>query len=91
MSEMSTELHIASIVVYAAPARAATVADAVGAVPDARVHARANGKLVVTLEAPDAEHMTASIESIRRIAGVLSVVLVYQCADSLESMNEEMP
>ncbi len=35
--------------------------------------------------------MTAGIDAIRRIAGVLSVVLVYQCADSLEAMNEEMP
>ena len=88
---MSGELHIASLVVYAAPARATTVADAVRAVPDARVHSSTNCKLVVTLEAPDSERMTTHIESIRRTAGVLSVVLVYQCADSLESMNEEMP
>jgi nitrate reductase NapD len=86
------ELHIASLVVHTTPRRMATVAAAIAALPNALVHASStNGKLVVTLEAPDAEHMTANIESIRRIAGVLSVVLVYQCADSLESMNEEMP
>jgi periplasmic nitrate reductase NapD len=92
MSAMPAQLHIASIVVHAAPARAATVAEAVAAVPDARIHATsANGKVVVTLEAPNLERMTSDIESIRRIAGVLSVVLVYQCADTLEAMNQEMP
>ena len=89
---MTEEVHITSLVVYAAPARVAAVAQAIGALPEARVHAVSEaGKLVVTLETPDAQRMTAGIDAIRRITGVLSVVLVYQCADTLEAMNEEMP
>jgi nitrate reductase NapD len=86
------ELHIASLVVHAAPRRIESVATAVTALPGALVHASsANGKLVVTLEAPTAEEITARVSSIQRIDGVLSAALVYQCADSLDAMNEEIP
>ena len=92
MTAAPEELHIASVVVYAAPARGESVAAAVREVPEARLHgSTAGGKLVVTLEAGSAGEMTERIDSLRRIAGVLSVALVYQCADSLEAMNEEMP
>lgn len=87
----SAELHIASLVVHAAPRRLDGIAGAVAALPGARVHASsANGKLVVTLEAPTAEEMAQSVSRIQRIDGVLSAALVYQCADSLDSMNEEV-
>ena len=85
------ELHIASLVVHTTPRRMATVAAAVAALPDALVHASSvNGKLVVTLEARTAEAMSALVASIQRVDGVLSAALVYQCADSLEAMNEEI-
>jgi nitrate reductase NapD len=85
------ELHIASLVVHSSPRRLQSVAEAVAALPGARVHASsARGKLVVTLEAPTAEAMTAAVASIQRLDGVLSAALVYQCADSLEAMNEEI-
>ena len=35
--------------------------------------------------------MTAGVTGIQRIDGVLSAALVYQCADSLDAMNEEIP
>lgn len=85
------ELHIASLVVHATPRRLDAVAAAVAALPDAAVHAADSaGKLVVTLEAPDAAAMSERVSAIQRIDGVLSAALVYQCADSLEAMNEEM-
>lgn len=87
----SAELHIASLVVHAAPRRLDGIAGAVAALPGARVHASsANGKLVVTLEAATAEEMAQAVSRIQRIDGVLSAALVYQCADSLEAMNEEV-
>ena len=56
------ELHIASLVVHAAPRRAARIAEAVAALPGAQVHAVApNGKLVVTLE----EEMYVAAEELR--------------------------
>jgi nitrate reductase NapD len=89
---VSPELHIASLVVHAAPRRLASVAEAVAALPGALVHTMSvNGKLVVTLEESSADAMSQTVSFIQRIDGVLSAALVYQCADSLDAMNEEIP
>lgn len=86
------ELHITSLVVHSTPRRRMSVAAAIDALPGAVVHATSeSGKLVVTLEAPTSDAMTAMVSSIQHSDGVLSVALVYQGADSLESMNEEVP
>lgn len=85
------ELHIAGLVVRAAPARVLAVEEAVRLLEGACVHASSPlGKLVVTLEAFSADEMTSSIGAIQRLPGVLSAALVYQCADSLDAMNEEV-
>ncbi len=85
------ELHIASLVVHAAPAQVLRVRQALAALPAAEVHAHsAAGKLVLTLEAPTGRAMSAHIDAIQQTEGVLSAVLVYQCADSLQTMNEEI-
>lgn len=86
------ELHVASLVVHALPRRQHLVAQALAALPSAEVHALAdNGKLVVTLEAPTAEAMSSLVAGIQRLDGVVTAALVYQCADSLDAMNEEVP
>lgn len=86
------ELHIASAVVHSTSKRAPRVAAAIAAMEGACVHATSPaGKLVVTLEAASAPAMTALVSAIQRIDGVLSAALVYQCADSLAAMNEEIP
>jgi nitrate reductase NapD len=84
------ELHIASLVVHCAPPRLDTVASAVARVGGAQVHGSADGKLVVTLEASTDDEMAGKVTDIQRIDGVLSATLVYQCADSLAAMNEEI-
>ena len=85
------ELHIASLVVHSAPRWLSSVAGAIGAMPGAVVHAcSSNGKLVVTLEALSAEDMSRQVSDIQHLNGVLSAALVYQCADSLDAMNEEI-
>ena len=35
--------------------------------------------------------MTARVADIQHIDGVLGAALVYQCVDSLDAMNEEIP
>jgi nitrate reductase NapD len=86
------ELHIASLVVHAAPDRLADVERALGGVAGSCVHASSPaGKLVVTLEQPTAEAMTDAVLAIQRLAGVLSASLVYQCSDTLQAMNQEIP
>lgn len=86
------ELHIASLVIHAAPSRVARVSAEVAELPGALVHAQAaSGKLVVTLEADSASAIAEAVSLIQHLDGVLSVALVYQCADSLAAMNEEIP
>lgn len=89
---MTPELHITSLVVHVVPGRVAGVDEALQRLPGAEVHARTGqGKLVVTLEAGSAAAMSERVLQIQRMAGVLSAALVYQCSDTLQAMNEEMP
>lgn len=86
------ELHITSLIVYAAPSRTAQIGVFINDLPAAQVHAQTDGgKLIVTLEAESNSAMTELISKVQHIDGVLSVALVYQCADSLHAMNEEVP
>jgi periplasmic nitrate reductase NapD len=88
----AAELHIASLVVHSTPRRLPSVSEAIAVLPGAQIHASsAQGKLVVTLEAPSSEAMTAAVARVQQVDGVLSAALVYQCADSLDAMNEEIP
>jgi periplasmic nitrate reductase NapD len=85
------ELHIASLVVYSTPRRAQSVADVLPGLCGAEVHAVSpEGKLVVTLEAATGAQMMDKIKQIQCTEGVLSAALVYQCADTLAAMNEEI-
>ena len=86
------ELHIASLVVHALPANLAAVQGALGEIAGAEVHAASPaGKLVVTLEQPSADAMTRTVVEVQRLPGVLAATLVWQGADTLEAMNEEIP
>ncbi|HET7793784.1 MAG TPA: chaperone NapD [Rhizobacter sp.] len=86
------ELHITSLVVHSTPRRAERVAAFVTTLPAAEVHAISpTGKLIVTLEAATGGEILDQIAAIQRTEGVLSATVVYQCADSLSAMNEEMP
>jgi nitrate reductase NapD len=89
---MSAELHITSLVVHSTPKRVQGVSDLIAAMPGAIVHAASPaGKLVVTLEAGTAGEILSQVNVIQRTDGVLSAALVYQCADSLDAMNQELP
>jgi nitrate reductase NapD len=84
------ELHIASLVVYSTPQRAQGVALQLAGMPGAEVHGTAGGKFVVTLEAASAAQMVDQVRHIQHTDGVLSAALVYQHADTLDAMNEEI-
>ena len=89
---MPQEVHISSLVVHATPARLQRVEEAVVLMPGAQVHGRSpNGKLVVTLDADSADEMLARVNQIQHTEGVLSAALVYQYADTVEAMNQEIP
>ncbi|HSI54837.1 MAG: chaperone NapD [Ramlibacter sp.] len=89
---MTEEVHISSLVVHTAPSRLQTIEDFITAMPGAQVHGSSpNGKLVVTLDAASADDMLAMVTRIQRADGVLSAALVYQYADTVEAMNQEIP
>lgn len=89
---MPEEVHIASLVIHAAPRRMQGIEEVIAGMPGARVHGRSpNGKFVVTLDAASADEMLSRIAALQRIDGVFSAALVYQCADTVEAMNEEIP
>jgi nitrate reductase NapD len=91
-AELPEEVHISSLVVHATPKRAQNIEQLIAAMPGARVHGGSpTGKLVVTLDASSTDEMLSRINAIQRVDGVLSATLVYQCADTLEAMNEVIP
>jgi nitrate reductase NapD len=88
---MSAEVHIAGIWIQARPEELRKVAESVSEMPGAKVHAvHAQGKVVVSLEAPDMLEIRASMDRMRGLAGVMTASLVYQHSEPLEVMNEEV-
>jgi periplasmic nitrate reductase NapD len=86
------ELHITSLVLHALPRHLQRIGRAIAQVPGAELHATGpTGKMVVTLEAPNARQIMARVADLQAIDGVISAVLVYQHAESLDTMNQEMP
>lgn len=89
---MEPEVHIAGVVVRARAEHASSVVHSLQGVAGAQVHALApDGRIVVTLEAADADTMTAQVQALHQLPHVLAATLVYQCADSARAMDETMP
>ncbi|MDT3672748.1 MAG: chaperone NapD [Aromatoleum sp.] len=86
----SAEVHIAGILVQARSADGARIADAVRALPGLEVPSVADGRLVIVAECANAREIVDRIDRIRALQGVLNVALVYQHAESLGAMEEEM-
>ena len=85
------EWHIAGVVVHAIPEQIEPVRQAIESMAGAEVHAvNAAGKLVVTLEAPSSRSISAHLEHMQRLAGVMAATLVYQHCEDMASMQEEM-
>ena len=72
------ELHISSLLVQCRPERLGAVSAAIEAYPEAEVHGRdPRGKLIVTIETECEAALTARLDAIGRLAGVLTASLVY--------------
>jgi nitrate reductase NapD len=84
---MTDEVHIAGIVVRATPARVEAVRRAVAAFAGTEIHAEADGKLVVTIEAASAAELAERVTEIGRLDGVLSAAPVYHHAEDLEETS----
>jgi len=83
------EIYIASCVVRMRPTHMATVAAMIARLPGSTVMAsHPEGRLVVVLEATFSNEITALIDAMRQLSGVLSVALTYQHTEKAEAMKE---
>ncbi|MBP7001988.1 chaperone NapD [Amaricoccus sp.] len=76
--------HISSLVVRARPDRVAGVAARIARLPVAEVALSdpATGKIVVALETRDEDEIVAAMNAMQRMAGVVSVALVFHHTDA---------
>ncbi len=89
---MEQEVHIAGIVVYSLPARLDATKSSIVSIPAAEIHAvSADGKLIVTLEADSTRRILDFMDAIRALPGVVDVALVYQHAEPLTALEQEIP
>lgn len=89
---MTTEIHIAGIIVHARPAHLDEVRAQLAILPQCVVHAvEEDGRMIVTLEAESAPRTLDAMDAIRALPGVLNVALVYQHAEPATAMDEELP
>jgi nitrate reductase NapD len=72
--------HISSAVICARPADADAVAGAVAALPGIEIHAIANGRIVVVMEAADAGALGGLLAHIALMDGVLAANMVFEQA-----------
>ena len=88
---MEQEVHIAGVVVYVQPGALETIKSRISSLPVAEVHASsADGKLIVTLETDSTKRTVAFMDAIRALPGVHDVVLVYQHAEPLAEIEQEV-
>lgn len=89
---MNTVWHVCSLVVRAHPERLAEVSATLSSLPgcDVAVSDIASGKLAVVLESDSEESLLKQMASVRDLAGVLAVSLVYHQFDE-QIQGEETP
>jgi periplasmic nitrate reductase NapD len=87
----AAEVHIAGVLIQVLPRHVADIGNAVSLLPGAEVtHATPDGRVVAVLEARSARAVVQQIDSIRALAGVANVALVYQHAEAEEDMLKEL-
>jgi nitrate reductase NapD len=85
------EAHIAGIAVYAMPSLLDVVVTCIKALPCATVFvATPDGKIVVTLETDSTRRTLDYMDAIRALEGVTGVAMVYQHAEPVSALEEEI-
>lgn len=88
---MSEEVHIAGVIIQAAPGQMDEVRRQVSRLPGALVHGAApDGRMVVTLEADSTKRTLDYMDALRILPGVINVALVYQHNEDAAAMQEEV-
>lgn len=85
------EVHIAGVVVFARPDGMDAVTANIRAIPGATIHAAsADGKIIVTLETESTKRTLDTMDAMRALPGVADVALVYQHAEPLADIEQEI-
>jgi len=88
---MEQEIHIAGVVVHALPAHLDAIKKRSLSLPGVEIHGgNADGKLIVTLEADSMRRILDYMDALRVLPGVVDVVLVYQHAEPLTALEQEI-
>ena len=82
-------MNISGVIVYAAPNQAESVEKSLNAIEGVEVHAAENGKLVVTVEHENINALADQVVKFQDMSGVMSVAMVYQHNEDLETLNGE--
>ena len=82
-------MNISGVIVYAASENADLVEQSLNAISGVEVHAVEDGKLVVTVEHENINALADQVTQFHDIAGVMSVAMVYQHNENLETLDGE--
>ena len=82
-------MNISGVIVYAAPNQAESVEKSLNAIEGVEVHAAEDGKLVVTVEHENINALADQVMKFQDMSGVMSVAMVYQHNEDLETLNGE--
>jgi nitrate reductase NapD len=82
------ETHISSLVVHSFPEQADAVQSALRAMDGVKIHAEANGKIVITLETDSEADIVTRLNEISLLQGVLSATLVFHHFESDQAGSE---
>lgn len=89
--EREAELHIAGALVHTRQPHTLTACAQMAQLPGVEVVQTSDeGRAVLVLEGPSARAIVDMLEQIRSMEGVLNVALVYQHAETLTAMQEEL-
>jgi periplasmic nitrate reductase NapD len=87
---MEAEVHIASVVVYARPEEHVSIRSCLEVVPGLEIHLDIGGKIIVTIETESTRKTVDIMEAVRALPGVIDVVLIYQHAEPLSALEQEV-
>jgi len=89
--EPGGEIHIAGVLVQVRPLMLGALHGRIDALGGAEVfQTHADGRMVVVVEGGCTAAVLDTVDAIRALAGVLNVALVYQHAEPLSAMQQEI-
>lgn len=84
------QVHITGLVVYTHPAYQREVLQHLPRLAGCELHGAEGNKLVVTVEALEADQTTRAIEQISAMPGVVNVAMTYHHCEDEQSLNQEI-